>query len=156
MPLDGIPWWANALGGLISGGVIAKLIDATRERGKTLSGERISLREFEERLRASVLHENADLRSRLLSLEGRLMDLVENERKCDERNRDLEAELVVLRDKNDELRRDLDAISSALDAQSKRIISDSSAERRANRDSLRSLREGVAQNIEAQRARHGS
>ena len=49
MPLDGIPWWANALGGLISGGVIAKLIDATRERGKTLSGERISLREFEER-----------------------------------------------------------------------------------------------------------
>lgn len=156
MPLDGIPWWANALGGLIGGSAITEGIRALKARGQAHSTERLTLQQGEAEFRSTLLAENRAQRERLDSLEERVMDLVENERKCDERNRDLESEIIVLRDKNDELRRDLDAITSALDAQSKRIISDSSAERRANRDSLRSLREGVAQSIEAQKARHGS
>lgn len=155
MPIPEISW-GSIVAGLLSGGVLAKLIEAARERGKAIHGERMSLREFEERLRASVLHENADLHSRLMNLEGRVMELIENERKCDERNNELESEVGALRERNDELRRDLDAITSALDEQSKRIISDSTAERRANKESLRTLREGVAHTLSEQKARHGS
>lgn len=156
MPIDQIPWWANAVGGALGGGVLIKMIEAFRDRGKTLSHERLSLREFEERLRSSVLHENEGLRSRLEHLEERMGELLEAERKCDERNRELKAEVGALREKNDELRRDLDAITSALDEQSRRIISESSSERRAHRDSLRTLRDSVAHTLDAQKARHGS
>lgn len=156
MPLDGIPWWANALGGLIGGSAITEGIRAMKARGQAMSTERLTLQQGEAEFRSALLAENREQRERLDRLENRVMELVENERKCDERNSELEAEVGALRERNDELRRDLDAISSALDEQSRRIISESSSERRANRESLRSLREGVAHNIDVQKARHGS
>lgn len=148
MPLSDIPWWANAAAGLISGGALAKLIDAVRARGESQSNERLTLQQSESKFRAMLIEENRSQRERLDRLEERVMELVENERKCDERNRDLEAEIITLRDLNDELRRDINALTTALDDQSRRIISD--------RESLRSLREGVAHSLEAQKARHGS
>lgn len=156
MPLLDLPGWVQTLGVAASGGLATELVRALRSRGEHKSKERLSLQDGEERFRVTLLAENTTLWERLDRLEDRVMELVENERKCDERNRDLETEITVLREKNDELRRDLDAITTALDAQSKRIISDSSAERRVNRESLRTLRDGIGQAIDAQKARHGS
>lgn len=111
MPIDQIPWWANAVGGALGGGVLIKMIEAFRDRGKTLSHERLSLREFEERLRSSVLHENEGLHSRLEHLEERMGELLEAERKCDERNRELEDRVETLARENAALKEDLEALS---------------------------------------------
>lgn len=125
MPIPELPTWITTVGAIAGGGLLTELVRAMRARGQALSTERLTLQQSEADFRATLIAENRDQRRRLDDLEARVMELVENERKCDERNRELESEIVELRERNEELQKDIDALAAKVSRRAKDIVADS-------------------------------
>lgn len=124
-PFSELPGVVSVVLAAVSGGLATEFVRAIRARGQAFSTERLSLQAHERDFRKDMLRENRLLRARLQSLEQRVQDLQAGEDDCKAKNDSLEEEIQVLRERNEKLQTDLDALSARISERAKGLIQES-------------------------------